>query len=93
MFEAMNEDLLFEIEKHLVSNLKADSHEIKWKGTQVVRALNSCKQDVVTKMSQCIDMQERHQWRTVYLGIESMVSVLEWLNTGVPSNPHELQWK
>lgn len=93
MFEAVNEDLLLEIEQHLVSNLTAEAHAITWKGTHLVRVFHSCKQDVVTEMSQCTDMQERHRWRTVYLGIESMVSVLDWLNTGVPSNRHELQWK
>lgn len=92
MFEAMTEDLMLELEQHLVLNLKAEFQATAWKGTHVLGALTSCKQDVVKKMSQCIDMQERQRWRTVYLGIESMVSVLDWLNTGVPSKPTELQW-
>ncbi len=91
MFDAFTQDMLSELEQHLATNLDM-APDASWKGDHIVQALQSCLKDVVTEMSQTSDMFERQRWRTVYLGIESMAMVMDWLNSGVPPCPTDLQF-
>lgn len=91
MFDAFTQDMLNELEQHLAASLEA-APDASWKGDHIVRALQTCLKDVVTELSQNSDMHERQRWRSVYLGIESMVTVMDWLNTGVPPVPTDLQF-
>lgn len=91
MFDAFTQDMLNELEQHQVASLEMPPGT-SWKGDHIVRALQTCLKDVETEMSQNSDMLERQRWRTVYIGIESMVTVMDWLNTGVPPRPTDLQF-
>jgi hypothetical protein len=91
MFDALTPDMLKELEQNLADSLNAAA-DASWKGDHIVRALQTCLKDVVNEMSQCSDMLERQRWRKVYLGVESMVTVLGWLTTGVPPHWTDLQW-
>jgi hypothetical protein len=91
MFDAFTQDMLNELEQHLAASLET-APGASWKGDHIVRALQTCLKDVVTEMSQNSDMHERQSWRSVYLGIESMVTVMDWLNSGVPPRPTDLQF-
>lgn len=91
MFDAFTQDMLNELEQHIAANLNI-APDALWKGDHIVQALQVCLKDVQTEMSQNSNMSERQSWRTVYLGIESMVTVMDWLNTGVPTRPRDLQF-
>jgi hypothetical protein len=91
MFEAVTPELVRELEDHLPSAM-AEAQKSAWTSKHIVKALTSCSQDVLNEMRQNGDMLERQRWQAVYLGIESMVTVLDWLNTGMPPRTTDLQW-
>ncbi len=90
MFDALNEDLLLELEQALPIAIKT-LPESSWNGTHVVQILNTCLQEVVSEMGQCTGIEERNQWRSVYAGVETMLTVMDWLKTGVPARSIDLQ--
>lgn len=92
MFDALTENMLLELDEHLLPNLNGCPESVVWHGADVLCALHSCKQDVVLELGQNSDILQRERWRTVYLGIESMVTVLDWLSIGVPARFKNLQW-
>jgi hypothetical protein len=91
MFDAFTLEMLSELAQKLTVNVER-APDVTWKPDHLVRALQTCVKDVVSEMSQNSDMLERQRWRTVYLGIESMVTVIDGLNTGVPPSPTDLQF-
>jgi len=90
MFNSITRSIVQDVEEQLVTSMKTAPLS-EWKGEQIVQALNICMKEILEQMSQIGEISERQHWLDVYSGIESMLKVMEWLNTGVPQANKDLR--
>ena len=90
MFDDFTDEMLLELAVHLTPSSEPYQRNSEGNCVNIVEALQSCLQQVVTEMSQCSDVWQRKDWNTVYTGLETMSSVVTRLSRTLNQNTQDL---
>lgn len=86
MFDDFTDQMLFDLAAHLAPSSEPYQLNSERNCVHILATLQSCLQQVVTELSQISDVRRRQDWHTVYLGLESMSSLVAGLNTDLETN-------